>query len=131
MFDAATGGATGGSIAFAAALIGGPALADMAGNGKPDLVFEFADALQPMVAVNPTDGAIVWRGPAGLNPRLQPRSEYNVLQTSSGDLLVVTANRSRRSIVIRERSPGAWPGCRAACWSAIGPATAAKKFWRP
>jgi hypothetical protein len=88
----AENGATHGMFALPAPLIGGPALADMTGNGKPNLVFEFADASQPMLAVDWVTGATVWRGPSGLNSSTQPRNGSNVLQTSSGALLIVTAD---------------------------------------
>ena len=72
-------------------LVAGPAIADIQGNGNPDLIFEFADSSRQMVAVNPADGAIVWHGPAGLNPRSQPRGPgSSILRTSTGALLVLT-----------------------------------------
>jgi len=83
-------GAVRGTGVFPAPLVSGPAVADLQGNGKPVFVFEFADPAQRMVGVDPSDGAEVWRGPAGLNPRSQPRGPNGLLRTSSGAILITT-----------------------------------------
>jgi outer membrane protein assembly factor BamB len=76
---------------LAAPLVSGVAVADIEENGKPYLVFQFADTSQQMIAVNPSDGTVVWRGPADLNPRGQPRGDGGTLpRTSTGAFLVST-----------------------------------------
>jgi outer membrane protein assembly factor BamB len=87
--DAGTG-ASHGPWTLPSPLIGAPSVANIKGQPHLGLVLEFTDAAQPMVAVNPVDGTTIWRGPRGLNARIQPRNGYDILQTSSGNLLVVT-----------------------------------------
>jgi outer membrane protein assembly factor BamB len=124
MIDLATG-APRSRGTFPAPLVAGPAVADIEGNGNPDLVFEFADTSQQMVAVNPANGVIVWHGPAGLNPRSQPRGlGSNILRTSTGALLVLTedglAAVDPHSGQIVWRAPGVSRGVLIGDWDGDG-----------
>ena len=85
--DATTGAAQAGGT-LSGPLVGGPGLADAEGRGADDLIFQFVDPSQPMLAVRPDDGAVIWQGPSGLYAN-QPRGEGGaLLRTADGALLV-------------------------------------------
>ena len=124
LIDLATG-AVHGTGHFPAPLVSGPTVADLEGNGKPLFVFEFADPAQQMVGVDPSDGAVVWHGPAGLNPRGQPRGLNGLLRTSSGAILVTTDKAltaiDPRSGQIVWSAPGVPRGVLIGDWDGNGP----------
>ena len=109
---------------FSSPLVSGPTVADLEGNGKPLFVFEFADPAQQM-AGDPSDGAVVWQCPAGLNPRGQPRGLNGLLRTSSGAILVTTDKAltaiDPRSGQIVWSAPGVPRGVLIGDWDGNGP----------